>query len=79
VKHSGGDAIFALACNYPKDYYQRFVGSLRKFGYDGDIVLAVSPEEKMAPNVGNYIKVFRNLKFFLFHFLIDRFLDFCQY
>jgi hypothetical protein len=24
--HDGGDAIFALACNYPKEYYQRFVG-----------------------------------------------------
>ena len=56
VKHDGGDAIFALACNYPKDYYQRFVGSLRKFGYNGDIVLAVSPPEKMKPGVGDYMK-----------------------
>lgn len=24
--HKGTDAIFALACNYPKIYYQRFVG-----------------------------------------------------
>lgn len=56
VKHDGGDAIFALACNYPKEYYQRFVGSLRKFGYDGDIVLAVSPPEKMKTGVGAYMK-----------------------
>ena len=56
VKHDGGDAIFALACNYPKVYYQRFVGSLRKFGYDGDIVLAVSPPEKMKVGVADYIK-----------------------
>lgn len=56
VKHDGGDAIFALACNYPKEYYQRFVGSLRKFGYNGDIVLAVSPPEKMKPGVGDYMK-----------------------
>jgi hypothetical protein len=56
IKHTGGDAIFALACNYPKDYYQRFVGSLRKFGYEGDIVLAVSPPEKMKPGVGDYVK-----------------------
>jgi hypothetical protein len=56
VKHDGGDAIFALACNYPKEYYQRFVGSLRKFGYNGDIVLAVSPPEKMKPGVGAYMK-----------------------
>lgn len=32
IKHKGTDAIFALACNYPKLYYQRFVGSLRKIG-----------------------------------------------
>lgn len=56
VKHTGGDAIFALACNYPKEYYQRFVGSLRKFGFDGDIVLAVSPPEKMKPGVAEYVK-----------------------
>jgi hypothetical protein len=55
-KHTGGDAIFALATNYPKLYYQRFVGSLRKFGYDGDIVLSVSPESKMKPGVGEYLK-----------------------
>jgi hypothetical protein len=55
-KHKGGDAIFALACNYPMLYYQRFVGSLRKVGYDGDIVLAVSPPEKMKPGVGDYCK-----------------------
>jgi hypothetical protein len=56
VKHQGGDAIFALACNYPKVSYQRFVGSLRKFGYNGDIVLAVSPPTKMLPGVGEYVK-----------------------
>ena len=56
IKHDGGDAIFALACNYPKDYYQRFAGSLRKFGYKGDIVLAVSPPEKMKNGVGEYLK-----------------------
>ena len=56
TKHEGGDAIFALACNYPKEYYQRFVGSLRKFGYEGDIVLAVSPPEKMKAGVADYIK-----------------------
>jgi len=55
-KHEGGDAIFALACNYPKLYYQRFVGSLRKFGYSGDIVLAVSPPTKMKPGVEDYVK-----------------------
>jgi len=56
IKHQGGDAIFALACNYPKNFYQRFVGTLRKVGYEGDIVLAVSPPEKMKPGVEKYIK-----------------------
>jgi hypothetical protein len=82
VKHSGGDAIFALACNYPKDYYMRFVGSLRKFGYDGDIVLAVSPPEKMHPGVGDYIKVFEKTVdsfFFRFLFLNICFMDFYEY
>eukprot|EP00428_Durinskia_dybowskii_P064414 CAMPEP_0170380422 /NCGR_PEP_ID=MMETSP0117_2-20130122/13873_1 /TAXON_ID=400756 /ORGANISM="Durinskia baltica, Strain CSIRO CS-38" /LENGTH=430 /DNA_ID=CAMNT_0010635937 /DNA_START=81 /DNA_END=1373 /DNA_ORIENTATION=+ len=56
VKHKGTDAIFALACNYPTIYYKRFVGSLRKFGYTEDIVLAVSPVEKMKPGVEAYVK-----------------------
>jgi hypothetical protein len=56
MKHQGGDAIFALACNYPKLFYQRFVGSLRKSGYEGDIVLAVSPIKKMKPGVEKYLK-----------------------
>lgn len=46
-EHKGTDAIFALACKYPKIYYQRFVGTLRKFGYTEDIVLAVSPIPQM--------------------------------
>lgn len=57
MKHQGGDAIFALACNYPKLFYQRFVGSLRKSGYDGDVVLAVSPIKKMKPGVEKYLKL----------------------
>ena len=56
VQHDGGDAIFALACAYSKEYYQRFVGSLRKFGYNGDIVLAVSPPEKMKTGVSAYLQ-----------------------
>lgn len=56
MKHQGGDAVFALACNYPKLFYQRFVGSLRKSGYKGDIVLAVSPVAKMKPGVEAYLK-----------------------
>ena len=54
--HKGTDAIFALACNYPVLYYRRFVGSLRKVGYTEDVVLAVSPPEKMKPGVLEYLK-----------------------
>lgn len=55
-KHTGGDAVFALACNYDTTFYKRFVGSLRKAGYDGDIVLAVSPPSKMKPGVEDYLR-----------------------
>jgi len=56
MRHQGGDAVFALACNYPKLSYLHFVGSLRKTGYSGDIVLAVSPPSKMKQGVEEYIK-----------------------
>ena len=51
------DAVFALACKYPKEFFQRFVGSLRKFGYPGDVVLAVSPPDQMKPGVGEYLQL----------------------
>jgi hypothetical protein len=56
VEHQGGDAIFALACKYPMVFYERFVGSLRKAKYTGDIVLAVSPLGKMLRGVQEYIQ-----------------------
>ena len=56
LKHQGKDAIFALACNYPILYYKRFVGSLRKAGYEDDIVLAVSPPNKMRAGVEEYLR-----------------------
>jgi hypothetical protein len=56
AQHSGGDAVFALACNYPKNFYERFVGSLRKSKFEGDVVLAVSPPAKMKPGVEKYIQ-----------------------
>jgi len=37
------DAVLALAINYPLQLFVRFVGTLRRTGYSGDIVLAVSP------------------------------------
>ena len=56
LDHQGRDAVFALACNYPILYYKRFVGSLRKAGFDDDIVLAVSPPQKMRTGVEEYLK-----------------------
>lgn len=56
MKHKGTDAIMALACKYPVQFYKRFVGTLRKFGYTEDIVLAVSPVAQMKPGVENYLK-----------------------
>jgi hypothetical protein len=54
-QHKGTDAIFALACKYPVSFYRRFVGSLRKFGFTEDIVLAVSPTDQMKPGVKEYV------------------------
>ena len=68
VQHQGGDAIFALAANYPKLYYQRFVGSLRKAGFKGDIVLAVSPPIKMKPGVQKYLQ---HMKVVAYGFEVD--------
>ena len=67
-KHIGTDAIFALACNYPILYYQRFVGSLRKSGYVDDIVLAVSPPAKMKPGVEEYLQ---KMKVIAYAFEVD--------
>lgn len=55
-KHKGTDAVFALACKYPDLYYKRFVGTLRRFGFEDDVVLAVSPPAQMKPGVESYIK-----------------------
>lgn len=42
---------------------QRFVGSLRKFGYAEDIVLAVSPQSKMKPGVNDYLQKTQTLAY----------------
>jgi hypothetical protein len=56
VKHKGTDAIFALACKYPTQFYKRFVGTLRNAGFTEDVVLAVSPEPQMKPGVAKYLQ-----------------------
>mmetsp|Transcript_12426 Transcript_12426/g.35939 ORF Transcript_12426/g.35939 Transcript_12426/m.35939 type:complete len:468 (-) Transcript_12426:186-1589(-) len=37
------NAVFGLALNYGTQYFHWFVGSLRRTGFDGDIVLATKP------------------------------------
>jgi hypothetical protein len=54
-QHKGTDAIFALACNYGVRSFERFVGTLRRFGYTEDIVLAVSPPKKMKRGLEKYL------------------------
>jgi hypothetical protein len=49
------NAVFALAFGYDLRSYERFVGSLRKVGYEGDIVLATSPLEDMCEGVAEYL------------------------
>jgi hypothetical protein len=53
--HSGRDAIFALAANYPLELFKFFVGSLRRFGFQDDIVLAVNPQKAMPPSTFQYL------------------------
>lgn len=53
--HTGRDAIFALASGYYLELYKFFVGSLRRFGYEDDIVLAVSPKNQIHPEVLKYL------------------------
>lgn len=63
AKHIGEDAIFALACNYGINEYKIFAGSLRKFGFNGDIVLAVSPLQQISKNIRNYLNRTRVLAY----------------
>lgn len=53
--HTGRDGIFALACNYPLELFKFFVGSVRRFGYTDDIVLAVNPKNLMPPTTYQYL------------------------
>lgn len=62
-QHKGTDAIMALACKYPVQFYKRFVGTLRKFGFTEDIVLAVSTVQTMKPGVEEYLKQKRVLSY----------------
>ena len=54
MRHSpSSDAVFGLATAYDVDLYKVFVGSLRKSGFAGDVVLATSVEHDMLPGVSS--------------------------
>ena len=55
------DAVFALAEGYNLDTYLLFIDSLRKTGFDGDIVLSVSAVENMQNGVEKFLKSQKNL------------------
>jgi hypothetical protein len=48
--------VMGMATNYRLQTFRQFVGSLRKSGYMGNIILGVSPEADMPDNVKNYLK-----------------------
>ena len=50
------DAVFAFAEGYDLPVYVLFVESLRRTGFDGDIVLSVSSPDKMADRVEDYLR-----------------------
>ena len=50
------DAVMGLAFGYGAKAYRVFVGSLRKAGFAGDVVLATSEAAKMRPGVEAYLR-----------------------
>jgi hypothetical protein len=50
------DAIFVFAEGYDLSIYLAFVESLRGTGYDGDLVLSISAEDKLKPDVKKYLQ-----------------------
>mmetsp|Transcript_45668 Transcript_45668/g.97070 ORF Transcript_45668/g.97070 Transcript_45668/m.97070 type:complete len:721 (-) Transcript_45668:21-2183(-) len=50
------DAILVFAEGYDLSIYLAFMESLIKTGYSGDVVLSISSEEKLKPNVKEYLQ-----------------------
>jgi len=50
------NAIFVFAEGYDLSIYLAFVESLANTGYDGDVVLSISNEEKLKPGVEEYLQ-----------------------
>ncbi|KAK7253877.1 hypothetical protein SO694_00002816 [Aureococcus anophagefferens] len=57
------DAVMGLAFGYGAEAYRVFVGSLRKAGFAGDVVLATSEAAKMRPGVEAYLRSQRVLAY----------------
>jgi hypothetical protein len=55
------DVVMAYAEGYSLPYYISFVGSLRKTGFSGDIVLAIAHYPLLEKNVVEYLKRQENL------------------
>lgn len=52
----GQDAVFVFAEGYDLHVYALFVVSLRKTGFNGDIVMSVASREKLKPGVEKFLK-----------------------
>jgi hypothetical protein len=50
------DVVMAYAEGYELPYYMSFIETLRKTGFDGDIVLAIADYSLLAVNVVDYLK-----------------------
>lgn len=52
--HSRDATVIGMASGYSLEVYERFVGSLRKTGYQGHIILGVSPD--VSPEILEYFR-----------------------
>ena len=59
----GADAVMGLGFYPSVAQFQYFVGSLRKTGFRGDIVMAVGPRKKLKRKVEEYLKSQRVLSY----------------
>ena len=53
------DAVLGLALNYRLQDHRRFVGTLRKAGFAGDVVIATQPLKKMKPDAIEFLRGMR--------------------
>ncbi len=58
VHRSTVDAVFALAEGYDLKIYLLFIESLKKTGFEGDLVISVSSLDELKPGVEDYLRSF---------------------